>query len=121
VARADTRFERAERHRFWNKTNVALFAGVSAVHALDFASTRYFRARGYSEGLLTNKVVDNRPLFATIEAAAVATSITVSYWLHRANHHKLEHWVSAMHIGVGAFGAARNYRVHGAPRVASSR
>ena len=104
-----------ERHRFWDRTNVALFAGVGTVHVLDFTSTRYFRARGYSEGLLTNQIVDNQPLFASIEVAATSSSIAVSYWFHRKNHHRLERWVSLIHIGAGTVGAARNYRVKGLP------
>jgi hypothetical protein len=103
----------SERHRFWDKTNVALFAGVGGVRALDFTSTRYFRARGYNEGLLTNEIVDNGPLFASIEAAATTATIGVSYWFHRTGHHRLERWVCVVHIGVGVGVAARNYRVKG--------
>ena len=100
-----------EDHRFWDKTNVALFAGMATARALDFSSTRYFRARGYNEGLLTNDIVDNRPLFVSIEAAATAASLGVSYALHRTGHHRLERWVSLVHIGMGGAGAARNYSV----------
>jgi hypothetical protein len=96
-------------HRFFDSTNVALFAGVAAVRALDYTSTQHFRGQGNTEVLLTNDIVDNKPLFAGIEAAATAASIGVSYWLHRAGHHKLERWVSIVHIGVGAFGDAHNY------------
>lgn len=106
---------RPERHRFWDRTNAALFAGVGAVHVLDFSSTRYFRARGYNEGLLSNQIVDNRPLFASIEVAATASSIAMAYWFHRKNHHRLERWVSIVHIGTGAAGAARNYWVPSLP------
>jgi hypothetical protein len=96
-------------HRFWDRTNLGLFSGVVAVRALDYASTRHFRARGANEILLSNSIVDNKPLFVGIEAAAAATSIGVSYLFHRTGHHKIERWVSIMHIGVGGFGDARNY------------
>jgi hypothetical protein len=96
-------------HRFFDKTNLALFAGVAAVRTLDFTSTEHFRAQGNNEVLLTNSIVDNKALFAGIEVAGVAASIGVSYWLHRTGHHKLERWVSIVHIGIGAFGAAHNY------------
>lgn len=99
---------RAE-HRFFDRTNLELFAGVAAVRALDYTSTRHFRARGVNEVLLTNAIVDNRPLFAGIEVAGAAASIAVSYWLHRTGHHKIERWVSIVHIGVGGFGDIRNY------------
>ncbi len=99
----------ADAHRFFDRTNLALFAGVAAVRALDYTSTQHFRSQGNDEVLLTNSIVDNKSLFAGIEVAATAASIGVSYWLHRTGHHKLERWVSIMHIGVGAVGDAHNY------------
>jgi len=96
-------------HRFWDTKNKSLFAGVLAARMLDFASTKNMRARGRDEILLTNEIVDNTPAFVAIELGGAALSVGVSYWLHRKNHHKLERWVSIVHIGVTTFGAARNY------------
>lgn len=96
-------------HRFFDRTNLALFAGVAAVRALDYTSTQHFRSQGNDEVLLTNSIVDNKPLFTGIEVAATVASIGVSYWLHRTGHHKLERWVSIVHIGVGTVGDAHNY------------
>jgi len=96
-------------HPFWDKENVLLFAGVGAGRALDYASTRHFRDRGVNEWLLSNSVVDNKPLFTGIEAAGVAASIGASYLFHRTGHHKLERWVSIVHIGVAVGGSVRNY------------
>lgn len=96
-------------HRFWDATNKKLFAGVFAVRALDFASTLNMRARGRDEILLSNEVVDNKPAFVAIELGATAASIGVSYWLHRKGRHKLERWVSIVHISLGGFGGVRNY------------
>lgn len=96
-------------HRFWDSTNAALFAGVGGARALDYASTRDMRSRGVNEVLLSNSVVDNRPLFVSIEAAGTALSIGVSYLFHRTGHHKLERWVSIVHIGVGVGGSIRNF------------
>ena len=96
-------------HRFWDTQNRWLFAGVAAARTLDGTSTRNFRARGRDEGLLNNEIVDNAAAFAAIEFAATAASIGTSYWMHRTGHHKLERWVSYIHIGVGFFGDARNY------------
>ncbi len=70
-------------HLFWDRTNMFLFSGVSIFRGLDYASTRNMQARGREERL--------------------------SYWMHRAGHHKLERWVSIAHISVTGFGAARNY------------
>ncbi|HEV2246533.1 MAG TPA: hypothetical protein VGW37_07750 [Terriglobia bacterium] len=96
-------------HRFFDRANLALFAGVAGVRALDYTSTQHFRSQGNDEVLLTNSIVDNKPLFAVIEVAATAASIGVSYWLHRTGHHKLERWVSIVHIGVGTVGDTHNY------------
>jgi hypothetical protein len=96
-------------HRFWDRQNDLLFAGVGASRALDYASTLNIRRRGLNEALLTNQIVDNHPLFGGIEAAATGASIGVSYLFHRTGHHRLERWVSIVHIGVATGGALRNY------------
>jgi hypothetical protein len=98
-----------ETHRFWDKTNAALFVGVGAARTLDYVSTRHFRDRGVDEWLLTNDMVDNKALFVGMEAAATAASIGVSYLFHRSGHHKLERWVSLVHLGAGVAGSARNF------------
>src|SRR5215475_5559009 len=96
-------------HRFWDNKNVLLFSGVAVFRGLDYASTRNFMARGREEILLPDDVVDNSAGFASLEAAATATSVGLSYLMHRTHHHKLERWVSITHISVTAFGDARNY------------
>ena len=96
-------------HKFWDEKNVALFTGAAAVRALDFTSTQHFRERGVNEVLLTNGIVDNKPLFAGIEIAGTAASVGVAYWLHRTGHHRAERWISIVHIGVATFGDIRNY------------
>ena len=84
-------------HRFWDRENDWLFAGVGAGRALDYASTLNLRHRGIDEAFLTNSIVDNHPLFAGIEVAATAASVGVSYIFHRTGHHRLERWTSAIH------------------------
>jgi hypothetical protein len=101
-----------EAHRFWDGANQGLFAGVGAARALDFASTRHFRNRGVDEWLLTNSVVDNKPLFAGAEAAGTAASILVAYAFHRTGHHRLERWLSIAHIVVGTGEAIRNFTLN---------
>jgi hypothetical protein len=64
---------------------------------LDYASTRHLRDQGDNEWLLSNSIVDNRPLFVGIELAGTAASIGVSYLFHRTGHHTLERWVSIAH------------------------
>jgi len=96
-------------HRFWDRENDLLFAGVGASRALDYASTLNIRSRGLNEALLTDQIVDNHPLFAGIEAAGTGASIALSYLFHRTGHHRLERWTSIVHIGVATGGALRNY------------
>jgi len=96
-------------HKFWDAENLGLFAGVAVTRALDFTSTQHFRERGHNEILLSNQIVDNKPLFAGIEAAGTAASIGLAYWLHHTGHHRAERWVSLVHIGVGATGDIHNY------------
>jgi hypothetical protein len=99
----------APAHRFWDAENIALFAGVTGARMMDYASTRHLRDNGNDEWLLTDKIVDNRPLFVGIELAGSAASIGVSYLFHRSGHHTLERWTSVIHIGVGVGGSIRNY------------
>jgi hypothetical protein len=96
-------------HHFWDRTNILLFSGVAVFRGLDYASTRNFQARGRDEILLPDDVVNNSAGFGALEAAGTATSVGLSYWMHRTGHHKLERWVSITHIGVAGFGVARNY------------
>jgi len=98
-----------QEHRFWDKKNAWLFAGVGASRALDYSSTLNMRRRGDNEILLTNDLVDNHAAFAVVEAAGTAVSIGTSYLFHRSGHHKLERWTSIVHIGAATSGAVRNY------------
>jgi|SRR5689334_2098940 len=98
-----------EKHAFWDRKNILLFSGVAVFRGLDYASTRNMQARGREEILLPDDVVNNSAGFASLEAAAAATSVGLSYLLHRTGHHKLERWLSIGHIGVTGFGVARNY------------
>jgi hypothetical protein len=101
-------------HSFWGKENILLFSGVAVFRALDYASTKNMLARGREEILLPDDVVDNSAGFAALEAASTATSVGISYILHRTGHHKLERWLSIGHMSVTAFGAGRNYALKSA-------
>jgi hypothetical protein len=101
--------EQTQEHRFWDKKNDWLFAGVGAARTFDYFSTLNLRRRGDQEVLLTNDVVDNHAAFAAIEAAGTSVSIGTSYLFHRYGHHKLERWTSMVHFGLATTGAVRNY------------
>jgi hypothetical protein len=110
-------------HVFWDRTNILLFTGVGVFRGLDYASTRNFQARGREEILIPDDVVNNSAGFASLEAAGTVASVGLSYWMHRAGHHKLERWISIVHIGVTGFGVVRNYSLkskHPAPSTAGS-
>ena len=96
-------------HRFWDRENILLFSGVAVFRGLDYASTRNFQARGRTEILIPDDVVNNSAGFAGLEAAGAATSVGISYVFHRTGHHKMERWMSIGHIGVTGFGVAWNY------------
>jgi hypothetical protein len=76
---------------------------------MDYASTRNFQARGRTEILLPDDVVNNSAGFAAVEAAGTALSVGISYVFHRTGHHKLERWMSIGHMAVTGFGVAHNY------------
>jgi len=96
-------------HAFWDRTNILLFSGVAAFRGLDYASTQNFLARGREEVLIPDDIVNNSAAFAGLEVASTAASIGLSYWMHRIGHHKIERWISIVHIGVTGFGVVRNY------------
>jgi len=96
-------------HRFWDRTNILLFTGIGITRGMDYASTRNFQARGRDEILIPDDVVNSSAGFASLEAAGAATSMGISYLLHRTGHHKLERWLSIGHMGVTGFGDVRNY------------
>ena len=96
-------------HRFWDRENDWLFAGVGASRTLDYFSTLNMRRRGRQEIFLTNAAVDNHAAFAAIEASATGVSLGAAYLFHRYGHHKLERWTSIVHIGLATTGSVRNY------------
>lgn len=99
----------APEHRFWDRENILLFSGVAVMRGLDYASTRNFQARGRTEILIPDDVVNNSAGFASLEAAGAATSVGISYIFHRTGHHKMERWLSIGHISVTGFGVVWNY------------
>jgi hypothetical protein len=96
-------------HRFWDRENSWLFAGVGGSRTLDYFSTLNMRRRGRQEIFLTNDAVDNHAAFAAIEASATGVSIGAAYLFHRYRHHKLERWTSIVHLGLATTGSLRNY------------
>lgn len=98
-------------HSFWwDRANTPLLAGIVAVQNLDYTSTRYFRARGLPEWLLTNSLVDNRAAFVSTEVASAGAAIALAYVLHRTGHHGWERVFMAGYVTMGGVSAWANYR-----------
>lgn len=98
-------------HSFWiDRWNTPLLLGMAATQTLDYTSTRYFRARGKDEWLLTNGLVDNRSAFIATEVTAVASATALAWLFHRTGHHRLERLFEAGYITVGVTSAVANYR-----------
>jgi len=95
-------------HRFFDQENLLLSSGVAAGRAFDYVSTRRFREKHLKEWLLDDDIVDNKPLFISIEMAATALSVAASYALHQTGHHRLERWTSILHIAFATGGSIWN-------------
>src|SRR6266481_6184827 len=66
-ARKNLTKEPMQGHRFWDKKNDWLFAGVGAARTLDYFSTLNMRRRGDREVLLTNEIVAQHAALPAIE------------------------------------------------------
>jgi hypothetical protein len=89
-----------EQHKFWDNENRALFAGVIASNAADFAVTYTNLQSGGQE---LNPVVRvfgrSAPGLALNFGGQVAGVMGVSYFLHKTGHHRLERMASVVNIG----------------------
>ena len=90
-------------HKFWDKTNVALFAASGALAASDFTVTRQNLQSGGRE---LNPIVRvfgrSTPGLALNFAGETAGGIALSYIFHRTGHHRLERLVSMVNISTSA-------------------
>jgi hypothetical protein len=92
-----------ETHKFLDRQNKILFIAVGAFSGADFAVTRANLQGGGQE---LNPLV--RPFGRSTAGLAVnfagetAAIISVSYLLHKTNHHKMERGISYVNIGSSA-------------------
>lgn len=98
-----TTLPEAPTHKFWDRENQFLFAGVAAGAAADFAVTRANLQSGGKElnpvaGLFAGSTAGLAVNFAG-ETAGV---IGLSYLFHKTGHHKLERVVSFANIGASS-------------------
>lgn len=90
-------------HRFWDKQNWALLFSAAALNGVDFAVTR---ANLQSGGQELNPVVRlfgrSTPGLAVNFIGETVGVVSLSYFFHKTEHHKLERIVSMVNIGTSA-------------------
>ncbi|MFZ0802619.1 MAG: hypothetical protein WAN70_10680 [Terriglobales bacterium] len=94
----------AVEHKFWDKSNTALFATVAGFSAADFTVTRDNLSHGGRElNPLTRPFSGSTAGLAANFAGETAGVIGVSYWFHKTGHHKLERLTPLLDFGASAF------------------
>ncbi|HZR32501.1 MAG TPA: hypothetical protein VFA76_11705 [Terriglobales bacterium] len=98
-------------HKFFDRTNIALIAGMTLAETLDITSTFHFRDAHPTTAheAILGDFVDNRPAFVAYSYATVVLNVGAAWMLHRAGHHRLERASSIVHIGLTAPLAINNY------------
>ena len=90
----------APRHRFWDRTNAALFAANTALSSVDFVVTRNNLRNGGQELNPVTRVFSGSTAGLAVNfAGETAGVVAISYFFHRTGHHKLERAVSVVNIG----------------------
>ncbi|MFZ0808375.1 MAG: hypothetical protein WAN03_19440 [Candidatus Sulfotelmatobacter sp.] len=93
-------FSLGEQHKFWDNGNRALFAGVIASNAADFAMTyTNLQSGGRELNPMVRVFGRSAPGLALNFGGQVAGVMGVSYFLHKTGHHRLERMASVVNIG----------------------
>jgi hypothetical protein len=93
--------EQVNEHRFWDKTNIALFAATASLSAADFTVTHQNLESGGRELNPIVRVFDrNTATLALNFVAEDVADIGLSYFFHKTGHHRLERMVSFVNIGM---------------------
>ena len=100
-------------HKFWDNQNRALFAAVAISSTADFFVTRANLQNGGQElNPLVRVFGRSTPGLALNFAGETAGVVSLSYFFHKTNHHRLERIVSLVNVGAsaGAFGYGLAHR-----------
>lgn len=90
-------------HKFWDRQNRALFVAAAALNGADFAVTRSnLQAGGRELNPLVRLFGRSTAGLAANFVGETAGVISLSYFLHKTGHHKLERAVSLVNIGSSA-------------------
>lgn len=93
----------SKEHRFWDKKNSVLFAISAAFSGADFAVTRSnLQSGGHELNPVVRAMGTSTPALAANFVGENMGMIGLSYYLHRAGHHKLERVVSLVNISASA-------------------
>lgn len=100
----------APRHRFLDRTNVALFSSDAAAISMDGLSTQAFLRTGLFDEInpVTRMFGDSRQGTAGACALGFAAVVGGSYLAHRTGHHRLERILPMVVAGVEAGFAIHN-------------
>ena len=92
-----------ETHKFFDRQNKILFIAVGALSGADFAVTRAnLQGGGQELNPLVQPFGRSTAGLAVNFAGETAAIISVSYLLHKTNHHKMERAISYVNIGSSA-------------------
>ncbi len=94
----------SEQHKFWDRENTLLFAGVAAMSAADFAITRANLQNGGRELNPVTRVFSGSTAGLAFNfAGQTAGVVGLSYFFHQTGHHKLERATSMVSIANSGF------------------
>lgn len=89
-----------DQHKFWDKQNSALFVAAAALNGADFAVTRANLQNGGQElNPLVRVFGRSTAGLAANFIGETAGMVSISYFLHKTGHHKLERMASVVFIG----------------------
>ena len=99
-----------QEHKFWDRQNKIMFAAHAGLAATDFALTHRNLASGGRElNPVARPFTDmGTPGEVLFFAGSTATSIGLSYMMHKTHHHSMERWISRYAIADSASGVAFN-------------
>lgn len=90
-------------HKFWDRENKVLFFTAAALNGADFAVTRCNLQRGGRELNPVVRIFGRSTAGLAVNfVGETAGVLSVSYFFHKAGHHKLERWVSFVNISSSA-------------------
>ena len=98
--------------RFWDRKNMILTSGMAAATAADFTATQRnltSRSGGHEYNPVARVFTGSTPGRVVYFAGSGASTVALSYLLHRGGHHKLERVALLVGIGCSTEGATYSF------------